>query len=1133
MATADLPRRQPASIIIPVWNAWDKTRACLDALRTSIGPRDEVIVVDNGSTDHTPGGLGAYARCKVVTNATNLGFAAATNQGAAIATNPVLVLLNNDTVPVGRWLDELLAPFADPLVGATGPRSNAVSGPQQVPSANYGGRAELVRFERAWRTNQQQQTIRMRRLVGFCMAVRAVAWEQVGGLDERFGLGGYEDDDLCMMLYRAGWRTLVANRSFVHHEQHATFDANRVGWAELMQQNRQLYRQKRLAEGPLLSAALIVKDEQAHIVDCLQSLRGLVDEIVVGDTGCSDDTVALAQDQGARVLRVPWQDDFAAARNLVLGQCSGSWILSIDADERFVGEPASLRELLLDDSLSDGYAVTIENEMGHGVESVQRHPALRLFRPDMRFDGKIHEQVVDPADPERLVLAPLLPEGSLRHLGYLGTTLERRGKLERNLELARQATCGASGKAMQRAQLDLGRSLLANGDGRGAIAVLEPLFDIDDQRLARFALHVAARASISLEDWQLAQSSSQHLRRLCTRPSLPDLLDAEIAAGQHQYQRALDLIAGVGTGVDDDGFMRSPTDAAQLAILCHQRLGDARGAGEVALRSLRADGVCPTHLGEVLYDMRVGGLDPKMLGACLPAARLHLFMVQLLQADPELALAALEGAYETHNGALVVLATAAQLAPAANVATAAIWAQRVRQRGLTPCPLMQLASNARRSHADRVLAAAVAGTTFADPGAEAVLADLVRHTPPEQRADVEAALRQFAPQLLPLPSLAPAQVAKPGPLASIIIPCLDRAAWTLQCLDSIQRTTPPQQYQLVIVDDGSSDATRGLESSPDASVVVVHNARNLGFAEACNRGAAAAHHGQLIILNNDTVGTYGWLQALLAPLDDDTVGITGAFLHYPSGLVQHAGVGVLHNGDGRGYLDGYNRWARQPDSPAVRAVLEPVAVTGAALAIRAELFKSLGGFDTAYRNGNEDVDLCLRAAVAGWRVVLAPDAELVHFESISGAGRFSHTTDNRQLLTQRWTGHVVPDNWLGGATVVGDFSAPGPQRRLVTHLRDAGVQLVTRQWPRRRPDAVPTWRHAVGRMQPLVLGLMSGELMQQWAEQDAAWATVDIAWDSTPRRLVPCVPGSPTESALYGLHSALEWTHWSADIMGA
>src|SRR2546429_3861281 len=102
-------RRPTASIVIAVWNEWQMARGCLDSLRPTLGVRDEVIVVDNGSEDATPNGLRSFPWAKVITNEENRGFAAACNQGLAASRNDVVVFLNNDPLVTPPWPDRLLA----------------------------------------------------------------------------------------------------------------------------------------------------------------------------------------------------------------------------------------------------------------------------------------------------------------------------------------------------------------------------------------------------------------------------------------------------------------------------------------------------------------------------------------------------------------------------------------------------------------------------------------------------------------------------------------------------------------------------------------------------------------------------------------------------------------------------------------------------------------------------------------------------------------------------------------------------------------------------------------------------------------------------------------------------------------
>src|ERR1700712_3470934 len=120
--------RIAVTVVIPVWNAWSTTKACLAGLRSTLGPDDQVIVVDNGSTDVTATRLRDHTWLQVLTNAENRGFGVACNQGAAIARHPVVVFLQNDTLLSPEWLDGLVEPFADATVVATGPRPNTVPG---------------------------------------------------------------------------------------------------------------------------------------------------------------------------------------------------------------------------------------------------------------------------------------------------------------------------------------------------------------------------------------------------------------------------------------------------------------------------------------------------------------------------------------------------------------------------------------------------------------------------------------------------------------------------------------------------------------------------------------------------------------------------------------------------------------------------------------------------------------------------------------------------------------------------------------------------------------------------------------------------------------------------------------------
>jgi glycosyl transferase family 2 len=143
-------------------------------------------------------------------------------------------------------------------------------------------------------------------------------------------------------------------------------------------------------EDILISAGMIVRNEAHHLQACLLSITGVVDEIVVVDTGSVDETPRIAESLGARVYEIPWQDDFTAARNDTIGRCRGAWILYIDADERIrEGSSGNLRDLLHDPT------VVGVNVWLHPAAGYTAYRELRLFRnhPELRFEGVIHENI--------------------------------------------------------------------------------------------------------------------------------------------------------------------------------------------------------------------------------------------------------------------------------------------------------------------------------------------------------------------------------------------------------------------------------------------------------------------------------------------------------------------------------------------------------------------------------------------------------------------------------------------------------------------------------------------------------------------------------------------------------------------
>jgi glycosyltransferase involved in cell wall biosynthesis len=167
---------------------------------------------------------------------------------------------------------------------------------------------------------------------------------------------------------------------------------------------------------PTLALSMIVKNAAADLPDCLASVKGIADEIVVADTGSEDDSLAVARAAGARTLSIPWENDYAKARNLSLAQVTADWVLMLDADERL--DPGAREKLppLLANRTVAGYQVTIRNYVSDPARKIWDRPShandgsyaparpypayidhenVRLFRrdPEIYFVGRVHETV--------------------------------------------------------------------------------------------------------------------------------------------------------------------------------------------------------------------------------------------------------------------------------------------------------------------------------------------------------------------------------------------------------------------------------------------------------------------------------------------------------------------------------------------------------------------------------------------------------------------------------------------------------------------------------------------------------------------------------------------------------------------
>lgn len=237
---------------------------------------------------------------------------------------------------------------------------------------------------------------------------------------------------------------------------------------------------------------------------------------------------------------------------------------------------------------------------------------------------------------------------------------------------------------------------------------------------------------------------------------------------------------------------------------------------------------------------------------------------------------------------------------------------------------------------------------------------------------------------------------------SFIIPLYNCLPLTQAMLASLQATLPPGlAYEIIFVDDGSMDGTRAWLGTLAAPIHPVLNAQNLGYAGANNRGAALATGDILVLLNNDLILTPHWLEPMLAAHRRSGGLVGNVQRDARTGAVDHAGMFVTLQGK-----PAHNRTLPPRWLSALHPVRRTVAATGACLLIARDLWMQLGGFDAAFRNGGEDVDLCFRARALGHPTVIALTSIIRHHVS-SSPGRKLNDEANSRRLALKWRGEFA------------------------------------------------------------------------------------------------------------------------------
>ncbi|WP_033345962.1 glycosyltransferase family 2 protein [Catenuloplanes japonicus] len=318
-----------------------------------------------------------------------------------------------------------------------------------------------------------------------------------------------------------------------------------------------------------LAAVIIVRDEAELLARCLTSLRDVVDEIHVHDTGSTDGSADVAVRAGAHVTTGLWNNHFAEVRNAALSGWTADWVLSVDADDQVHADLPRLRELLAS-MPEDAASLEIDNER-QGDPFTYR--TVRLFRPARtRWVGRVHEHVTAR---DGVLRVHDLPRDIIRlaHTGY-DTAEQRTEKALRNMVLGRMelddlASDPAGNRDLiARTLLDLGRSCIGAGHKQDAVDTLEMLRDLFPRTRERLqgTDHLAQLMLAEGMD-EVALVLVEDMRAGGAEPTYCDWLASQALAQLGEVDEAARLLGNVGRIVDTAGRRHNASALAEMKQL--------------------------------------------------------------------------------------------------------------------------------------------------------------------------------------------------------------------------------------------------------------------------------------------------------------------------------------------------------------------------------------------------------------------------------------------------------------------------------------------------------------------------------------------------------------------------------------
>ena len=962
----------PYDILIPIYNAHDHVKMCVESVLTHTDAIHPVYLLDDASTDlRILPLLQSYAerdrRVRVLTSERNRGFVENVNRGFTLSRNSV-VILNSDTEVTAQWLDRMHRCLCSgPLAGIVCPLSNnativsvpVMNTPNHLPKKmTPDGFAGLV-ADCSRRVYPKIPTA-----VGFCMLIARRVLDQVGSFDPVFGLGYGEENDFCERAKQQGFEILCCDDAYVHHYGEASFmaveqiDQHRIENQKILNERWPSYRsdilafcrvnpvrevQERIYHGihqdkakQLPSICHVIHNFNAlggtelhtrNIIDCLADRFRHTVMLPVSQPQLWGD---MSSDQLAEHLRVAqFVKENTLAKDFFCGFAGD--LSSVVIEENFARFLSGGKyDIVHFQHLADWGTLVLPQlakSMGKKIIiSIHDYyllcPEYNLLLPGMR--NRCGKSMANGNDPECLYCL-----GTKR---YIPT---------------RKVLNTLSHYLIERAEAV--KRVLSEAD-----AIVAPSTFVKSALTRAYGKTISEKCIVIRHGIEPLPKSLRPKRSRILRVGF--LGNASDRKGIVIFLEAAKLLKGKPVHFEIFGGVPHGMEAAlrSLKITVH---------GSYARKSL------PRLLSKIDLVAIPSVWDETF---CLTAGEAQSMGVPIIASDVG---GISERVVEGKTGFLV---------PAADPEALAQRLLRIAEDGTSlDAVVRNLSEYVEKNISDNA--------NDYDKLYSALLAEGT------SQKSIEVVIQNQ--------ELNEKKVKTQKPHVSIVILTLNQLTYTKECIESIRRCTP-EPHDIIFVDNGSTDGTvqwlrQLIADNPNYRLI--ENPENMGFSKGCNQGVEAATGEYILLLNNDVVVTENWLGGMIECLNSyPRIGIVGPMTHVISGPQRVPAIGYTE-------IEGLPNFAKAFRERNRYRRISYRRVVGFCMLFRRQLVEEIGVLDESFGSGNfEDDDYCLRASLAGYQNMIAGDVFIHHYGSRTFSGNGidygSSLQRNRNIFSKKWEG---------------------------------------------------------------------------------------------------------------------------------